>query len=301
MKKIKKSIIKNFSLNFTVFDAVEDLKSINPNAFWNGLLDENGSLLDVIDSKKQSTEGTSSTAVLSSTTNLIDRKPVRRRSHLNQRIGYSTFNVQNLHGDDSVFVKNEPKDETSKQSISQTDNNGINSENPSTSGIVTMVKKEYDGIEIADTNAVPNNNATMEIQIKDEPIDEPNTSNIDEQSIHVRQQIVPVIKTEIGNSVPMVSNAALQRPITIQQTPQLQQQSHQTFATNDQTLILSSRSIRRLTANGPADGKAGKFKKPFKFENRVLSELKIIILNFRRNPTFIDKSKVPNDTATING
>lgn len=258
-------IINKITLNFLVFDAVEDLKSINPNAFWNGLLDENGSLLDVIDSKKQSTEGTSSsTAVLSSTTNLIDRKPVRRRSHLNQRIGYSTFNVQNLHGDDSVFVKNEPKDETTKQSISQTDNNGCNSDNPSTSGIVTMVKKEYDGIEIADTNAVPNNNAIMEIQIKDEPIDEPNTSNIDEQSIHVRQQIVPVIKTEIGNSVPMVSNAALQRPITIQQTPQLQQQQHQTFSANDQTLILSSRSIRRLTANGPADGKAGKFKTPFK-------------------------------------
>lgn len=164
----------------------------------------------------------------------------------------------NLHGDDSIFVKNEPKDEASKQAMNQGDDSDKNAENPSTSGVTTTVKKEFDGIDVAETNAVPNH-TTMEIHIKDEPIDETNTSNIDEQSIQVRQQIVPVIKTEIGNNVPVVSNAPLQRPITIQQAAQLQQQSHQqTFATNDQTLILSSRPLRRLTTNGPADGKAGK-------------------------------------------
>lgn len=57
----------------------------------------------------------------------------------------------------------------------------------------------------------------------------------------------------------VVSNSTIQRPLTMQQTAQLQHQSHpQTFSTNDQTLILSSRPIRRLTTNGPADGKAGK-------------------------------------------
>lgn len=68
-----------------------------------------------------------------------------------------------------------------------------------------------------------------------------------------------MIKTEIGNNVPVVSNAALQRPITIQQQIQQQQSHQQQFATNDQTLILTNRPIRRLTANGPADGKTGKY------------------------------------------
>lgn len=247
----------NFSLFFfiTVFDSVEDLKS---NAFWNGLLDENGSLLDVIDNKKQSADGTAT--VTASTTNPIDRKPIRRRSYPNQRIGHSAFNVVNLHDDETVFVKSDSKDGSTAKSnaTGQASNGGTNADGSNGGEASTSVKKELDGIEVADTSAVPNN--TMEIQIKDEPIDEISTSNVDEQNLQVRQQIVPVIKTEIGNNVPVVSNAAIQRPITIQQTAQLQQQSHQqTFATNDQTLILSSRPIRRLTTNGPADGKAGTF------------------------------------------
>ncbi|XP_055309269.1 uncharacterized protein LOC129573097 [Sitodiplosis mosellana] len=238
-----------------VFDSVEDLKSINPNAFWNGLLDENGSLLDVIDSKKQSADGAATAAA--STTNSTDRKPIRRRSYPNQRIGHSAFNVVNLHDDESVFVKGDPKDGTNAKPAGQASNSGANADNSNVGGDAsTSVKKELDGIELVDTSAVPNN--TMEIQIKDEPIDEINTLNVDEHSLHVRP-IVPVIKTELGNNVPIVSNATIQRPITIQQTTHLQHQAphQQTFATNDQTLILSSRPIRRLTTNGPADGKAG--------------------------------------------
>lgn len=165
----------------------------------------------------------------------------------------------NLHGDDSVFVKGEPKDET--KSTGQTSSSSGANPDSSTAGgeASTSVKKELDGTDLIGTSAVPNN--AMGIQIKNEPIDEITTSNVNEHSLHVRQQIVPVIKTEIGNSVPIVSNASIQRPITIQQAAHLQhhQPHQQTFATNDQTLILSSRPIRRLTTtNGPADGKAGK-------------------------------------------
>lgn len=234
----------------TVFDSVEDLKSINPNAFWNGLLDENGSLLDVIDNKKQLTDGTTPTTA--STTNLIDRKAVRR-SQPNQRIGHSAFNVVNLHNDESTFVKVESKNGSPKPASSQTSQSANN--NAGNCGDAsTMVKKESVGVEVVETSVVPNN--TMEVQIKHEPIDETHIPNLEEQSLQVRQQIVPVIKTEIGNNVPVVSNPPIQRPITLQQTAQLHQPSHQqTFATNDQTLILSSRPIRRL--NGPSDGKAG--------------------------------------------
>lgn len=230
-------------------------------------MDENGSLLDVIDNKKQSNDGT--TSAMASTTNTNDRKLIRRRSHPNQRIGHSAFNVVNLHVDQGVFVKSEsPKDGATQSATNATGDVQIvsgdsaqcgGSGNASAGDASQPVKKETDGIDVADSNAVPNN--TMKIQIKDEPIDDTNTSNVDEQSIqHVRQQIVPVIKTEIGNNVPVISNTAIQRPITIQQSAQLQQQPHQqTFATNDQTLILSSRPIRRLTTNGPADGKSGKY------------------------------------------
>lgn len=165
----------------------------------------------------------------------------------------------NLHDCESVFVKGEPKDET-KSTGQTSSNSGTNLDSSSAGGETsTSVKKELDGIGLVEASTVPNN--TMGIQIKNEPIDEITTSNVTEHSLHVRQQIVPVIKTEIGNSMPIVSNASIQRPITIQQAAHLQHhQTHQqTFATNDQTLILSSRPIRRLTTtNGPADGKAGK-------------------------------------------
>lgn len=249
---------------FTVFDTVEDLKSINPNTFWNGLLDENGSLLDVIDNKKNtSADGTSIS--LATSTNLIDRKPTRRISHQSQRIGHSTFNVMNLNETERIFIKSDStKDSSSKVSAQTTRASGtrIVADNSNTSEASTSVKKELDAADVTESNAALANssNTTMEIQIKDEPIDDQtNTSNADEQNLQIRQQIVPVIKTELGTNVPVVSNAAIQRPLAIQQTTHLQQQPHQqTFTTNDQTLILSSRPIRRLTTNGPADGKSGK-------------------------------------------
>lgn len=241
-----------------MFDSVEDLKSINPNTFWNGLLDENGSLLDVIDNKKHSADGTS--IALATSTNLIDRKPIRRRSHQSQRIGHSSFNVMNLNESERIFIKSDTKDSSSKLAQTGQTSSTVVADNSNTNEIATSVKKELDVTDVSESNIVPNSsNTTMEIQIKDEPIDETNTSNADEQNLQIRQQIVPVIKTELGTNVPVVSNAAIQRPLSIQQTAHLQQQPHQqTFTTNDQTLILSSRPIRRLTANGPADGKAGK-------------------------------------------
>lgn len=254
----------------------DDLKS---NAFWNGLLDENGSLLDVIDNKKPLNKNKDEiddvsdlglSSVLSSAVN-IDRKPIRRRPYQQQQMGHSTFNVANLHRNESPFSKSNANETASKsgaagnidenrtnlqdhQSLNRTKNDG------SVAIIDSPVKKELvDGDANETVSGSTNIMHTGGIHVKDEPMDESNASNVDEQSLQARQQIVPVIKTEIGNNIPIVSNTALQRPITIHQGTHIQQQSHQqAFATNDQTLILASRPIRRLTTNGPADNKPGK-------------------------------------------
>lgn len=160
-----------------------------------------------------------------------------------------------MNEDESIFVKNDTKEDVSKLTTAQKSNNAISVDCSNANEAVASVKKELDGVDAT----VVSNNIAMEIQIKDEPVDETSASNADEQNLQVRQQMVPVIKTETGNSMSVVSNSTIQRPLTMQQTAQLQHQSHpQTFSTNDQTLILSSRPIRRLTTNGPADGKAGK-------------------------------------------
>lgn len=160
-----------------------------------------------------------------------------------------------MNEDESIFVKNDTKEDVSKLTTAQKTNNAINVDCSNANEAVASVKKELDGVDAT----VVSNNIAMEIQIKDEPVDETSASNADEQNLQIRQQMVPVIKTETGNSMSVVSNSTIQRPLTMQQTAQLQHQSHpQTFSTNDQTLILSSRPIRRLTTNGPADGKAGK-------------------------------------------
>lgn len=206
---------------------------------------------------------------MASTANLIDRRPIRRRSNQCNRPGHSTFNVVGLHEDEHTFAKNDTKI-VSKLATAQTPNSATNVDNSNLNEVQASVKRELDGVE-TESGVIPNS-TSMEIQIKDEPIDEIITSNADEQTMqHIRQQIVPVIKTETGNSLSVVSGATMQRPLTIQQSAQLQQQTHQqTFSTNDQTLILSSRPIRRLTTNGPSDGKTGKtfcsvfsFSRPF--------------------------------------
>lgn len=254
----------------------DDLKS---NAFWNGFLDENGSLLDVIDNKKPLNKNKDEiddvsdlglSSVLSSTVN-IDRKPIRRRPHQQQKIGHSMFNVANLHSNESPFLKSNANETASRSGAAgNSDDNRTNLQDHQSSNrtkndgsvaiIDSLMKKELvDGGTNESVSGTRNNMQTVGFQVKDEPMDESIASNVDEQSLQARQQIVPVIKTEIGNNVPIVSNTALQRPITIQQGAQIQQQTHQqAFATNDQTLILSSRPLRRLTTNGPADSKAGK-------------------------------------------
>lgn len=191
---------------------------------------------------------------MASTANLIDRRPIRRRSNQCNRTGHSTFNVVSLLEDEHTFAKNDTKI-VSKLATAQTSNSATSVDNSNLNEAQASVKKELDGVEME--GGILPNSSSMEIQIKDEPVDEINTSNADEQTMQqIRQQIVPVIKTETGNSV----SAIMQRPLTIQQSTQLQQQQphQQTFSTNDQTLILSSRPIRRLTTNGPSDGKSGK-------------------------------------------
>lgn len=253
----------------------DDLKS---NAFWNGLLDENGSLLDVIDNKKPLNKNKDEiddvsdlglSSVLSSAVN-IDRKPIRRRPYQQQKMGHSTFNVANLHSNESPFSKSNANEMASRSGAAgNSDENRTNSQVHQSSNrmkidgsvaiIDSTLKKEL--IDANETVSGSSNimQITGGIHVKDEPMDESIASNVDEQSLHALQQTVPVIKTEIGNNIPIVSNTALQRPITIPQGGQLQQHSHQqAFATNDQTLILSSRPLRRLTTNGPAENKGGK-------------------------------------------
>lgn len=251
----------------------DDLKSINPNTFWNGLLDENGSLLDVIDNKKVGDVGLSNFLASS---NPSERKTHRRYPH--QHIGSSAFNVikSNEPNDRDVFVKAEPKPDQAYSSEANT--TGEPAAAGTSSFVQQTLKKSIEKVEIdqatsstvsalpststlpiasssasaitlaaatASIAAATSSNIIPKIQIKEETIDE---------------TIVPVTKTEIGNNVSFVSNTPIQRPITMQQTVQLQQQPHQAtaYATNDQTLILSSRPIRRIqTANGPADGKSG--------------------------------------------
>lgn len=254
----------------------DDLKS---NAFWNGLLDENGSLLDVIDNKKPLNKNKDEiddvsdlglSSVLSSAVN-VDRKPIRRRPHQQQKMGHSTFNVANLHSNESPFSKNNANEMVTRSAAAgNSDENRTNLQDYQMSNrtkndgnvaiIDSTVKKELiDGDANESVSGSSNIMQTGCIQVKDEPMDESIASNVDEQSLQARQQIVPVIKTEIGNNLPIVSNTALQRPITIQQGAQIQHQSHQqAFATNDQTLIFSSRPLRRLTTNGPAENKPGK-------------------------------------------
>lgn len=254
----------------------DDLKS---NAFWNGLLDENGSLLDVIDNKKPLNKNKDEmddvsdlglSSVLSPAAN-IDRKPIRRRPYQQQKMGHSTFNVANLHRNERPFSKSNANETASRSGAAvNSDENRTNLQDHQNSNrtksdgsvaiIDSTVKKELvDGVANESVSGSINFMQTGGIQVKDEPMDESIASNVDEQSLQARQQIVPVIKTEIGNNVPIVSNTALQRPIAVQHGAHIQQQSHQqAFATNDQTLILASRPIRRLTTNGPGDNKAGK-------------------------------------------
>lgn len=168
----------------------DDLKSINPSTnFWNGLLDENGSLLDVIDNKKQTsnrkdvdfdeTTDLGLGGAIASTTNLMERKTIRRKStHQQQRSGHSSFNVSNLHKYDNIFIKNDVKDAATgnKTTIPIATGNidGNNGSMPATDANAT-VKKEIIDMDMVESTSGSANTIMTEIQIKDEPIDETNT------------------------------------------------------------------------------------------------------------------------------
>lgn len=248
---------------------LDDLKTLNTNAnFWNGLLDDSGGLLDVIDDKNQESDAAAASD------SVADAKRTQKRRIAYRpppRLGHSAFSIYNLHRDEIIFKKCDPNAAVSNTQTSTTTTTTtstttcIESTGTNPNGVTNAVLELKKEIEIgADGNSIIVDAMNVVVPpIKIEPMDEPLPimSAIDEQHLAnvVKPQILPVIKTEVMNSLPMVSTAVIPRPITLQQANQLQHQQAQlqTTQTGDQTFVLSSRPIRRFTTNGPTDGKAG--------------------------------------------
>lgn len=244
----------------------DDLKVFNPNAnFWNGLLDDTGGLLDVIDDKKAAEKASAETEGSAtggpSTAVHDERRAQKRKTALRQqRIGHSVFQVSNLHNE-SFFKKNKTGTKAADSAKPAVVVDNANKQSATTivegnkeTNAAVAIKKEGDCAENAEAEGVTD--ATIKVEPNDELM--PSSSVADEQAVIMKPQIFPVIKTEMMNNLSVMQNAVIQRPITIQQSGNLQQQTHQGHA-GDQTLILS-RPIRRITTNGPSDGKASKFR-----------------------------------------
>lgn len=248
---------------------LDDLKTLNTNAnFWNGLLDDSGGLLDVIDDKNQESDPAAATDSATDGKRIQKRKIAYRPP---PRLGHSAFSIHNLHRDEKIFEKCDPAVSNTLTSTTTTTTTStttcIGNAAPNPNGMTNAVFELKKEIEIgADGNAIVVDAMNVAVPpIKIEPMDEPLpvVAAIDEQHLAniVKPQILPVIKTEVVNSLPMVSTAVIPRPITLQQANQLQHQQAQlqTTQTGDQTFVLSSRPIRRFTTNGPTDGKAGMY------------------------------------------
>lgn len=224
-----------------------DLKAFNPSTnFWNGLLDDSGGLLDVIEDKKQPTVDkvgyTSEFSVTGSGSHYDDksRGHKRKMAQRQPRIGSSAFNVCNFNQGDEFFKKIDG----SEAPVPTTT---IDDSTASTAPDLA-IKKE---LEVAD--GADNVNATYEI--KTEPMDESvPTSSSENHAVAIKPHTLPVIKTEVVNNMPMMTNTVLHRPVTIQQNAPIQ--SHQT---GDGTLLFSTnpRQIRRFATNGPTENKTG--------------------------------------------
>lgn len=261
---------------------LDDLKTFNTNAnFWNGLLDDSGGLLDVIDDKNQESDP-AATGDSATDSRKMQKRKITYRPHA--RFGHSAFNISNLHRDEKIFKKCDPNAAAVKSTqASTTTATAVCNEGPGTNpnGVTNAVVELKKELEIGpDGNAIAVDAVNHAVNvampsIKLEPLDEPTSSasTIDEhqqqpqqQQQHlvnvVKPQILPVIKTEVVNSLPVVSTAMIHpRPITLQQANQMQQQQQaqlQTSQTGDQTYVLS-RPIRRFTTNGPTDGKSGMY------------------------------------------
>lgn len=249
-------------------------KGFNPNAnFWNGVLDETSNIFDVIDDKKLDEIGDDGTTKLSQNRLLHKRKQLLRQ----QRIGHSLFNVINKHQDENIFREADPNVVVPKTSseicttdaytITTTTANIVDSVNTAINANahnIIDVKKELDASS-EDTSGV-NTNSLNTIDsgqiIKIEPNDDMQMTSFassmvnDDHMPQIKPQILPVIKTEVVNSLP-VTNATIQRSVTMQ-AAQFQPNQVQSSQSGDQTIVLSSRPIRRFTTtNGPTDGKSG--------------------------------------------
>lgn len=289
---------------------LDDLKT-NAN-FWNGLLDDSGGLLDTIDDKNHESDPTT-TGDSAADSRRTQKRKFAYRPPL--RLGYSAFNVSNLNRDEKIFKKCDPNAivKSTQASTTTTATTSTTTCNESTStnanGVANAIVELKKEIEIgADGNAIvvdaANNAINVAVPpIKIEPVDEPTPSSsvVDEQHLAnvVKPQILPVIKTEVVNSLPVVSTAVIPRPITLQQANQLQQQQAQLqqSQTGDQTFVLSSRPIRRFTTNGPTDGKAGKCTSLESVVDSIYHGKRSEIILFCRRPTFADQSQISNGSA----
>lgn len=265
---------KNF-VNF-LEDCAElvDLKDLpNPN-FWNGLLDDSGGPLDIIDDRKPSAVekiGYTSEFVMNSGNSPIDEKGKGLKKRVPPRLlrnGHSSFNVTNFNATEEVFKRT---DETQLPVIDRNTPLSVNSATvaasqtpaPSTSGSrgtavaaasitdakSSTIKKEFDSV-VAAADVISKTN------IKTEQMDEVTLGFTDDIQIANRSHNLPVIKTEIVNNMPVIAGAVIQRPLTLQQNVQLQSSQ-----TTDSTLLISTppRQARRFATNGPTDNKLGTY------------------------------------------
>lgn len=203
---------------------LDDLKSFNANPnFWNGLLEETAELCEVIDDPKKMSLDVDDRFGIGS----MGRKD-KRKSHRNQRVGSSTFNLSNLRKDE-FFKKEDP----SLRLATSNDGNLLTSE-------INIDK--------------PPSEADAAIKIKEELMDV-----VVEPQLTIKSENLPVIKTEIVHSTLTMPNVGISKPVNQQQHQQLPQHSL-TLTAGDNSLVMQpigTTPIRRHT-NGPTD-KAGKF------------------------------------------
>lgn len=227
----------------------DELKGFNPSTnFWNGLLDDSGGLLDVIDDKKPASsadkEDNAPESVANASAHPSDDKPKCQKRRVFSRpvaIGSSAFNVTNQNHADAIFKKSE------RTEAPVNDRNAVVG---STAIDIADLEIKQEMID----SAMDTTEAIATTEIKTEPVDELTTIPMEDPAATIKPQTLPVIKTEVVNNIPVMTNTILQRPLAIQSNAQLQTQQ-----AADGTVLLSTtaRPIRRFTTNGPIDSKAG--------------------------------------------
>lgn len=244
---------KNF-VNF-LEDCAElvDLKDLPNPTFWNGLLDDSGGPLDILDDKKSGGDkvGYASELALCSSSN-DDKSKATRKIICPRltRVGHSSFSVTNFNVNENVFKKSCESDIPSVANANSVTVSTDAAACPTTSSATgtpadtktLAVKKELSAVVEA-------------TEIKLEPADEI-LLGLNDSSAANKNHNFPVIKTEAANNLPIIAGTVLHRPIVHQQNIQL----HPSQST-DNTLLIStpSRQARRFTTNGPTDNKSGSY------------------------------------------